>query len=96
MFAVVVTFKINPGQAPEFLPLMHRNARASLENEPGCRKFDVCTDPDRPDEVFLYEIYNDAAAFDVHRRSTHFLAFSEETSSMIAAKSVRTYREVAS
>lgn len=96
MFAVVVTFDIKPDAMADFLPAMHENAKTSLEVEEGCHHFDVCTDPDRPTEVFLYELYTDAAAFDVHLASTHFKAFDAKVGPMIAAKDVRTFAQVTS
>ncbi len=94
MFAVVVTFRIAPGKMQSFMPLMLENARASLADEDGCHQFDVAADDSRPDEVFLYELYTDSAAFDVHRETAHFKSFDAETSSMIAAKTVVTYAQV--
>lgn len=94
MFAVVVTFQIKPEAAAAFLPLMLGNAKTSLADEPGCHQFDVATDPARPEEVFLYELYDDAAAFDAHLASAHFHAFDAATAEMIAQKSVRTYTQV--
>ncbi len=89
MFVVVVTFELAPGQREAFLPLMHRNAQASAETEPGCRQFDVCTDPDRPEAIFLYEVYDDREAFGAHCRTDHFLAFDLETQDMVHSKQVR-------
>lgn len=94
MFAVVVTFQITQGQMQAFLPLINSNAKASVRDEVGCHQFDVATDPARPDEVFLYEIYDDEAAFDTHRTMPHFLAFEAAAGHMIAAKDVRTYATV--
>ena len=94
MFAVTVTFSLKSGCTEAFLPLMYQNARASLDNEAGCLQFDVATDDARPDEVFLYEVYSDAAAFDTHLGTTHFQAFDAATASMIAAKEIKTYRGV--
>lgn len=96
MFAVVVTFDVDPAQMGVFLPAMLDNARTSLTTEPGCHQFDVCTDPARPAEVFLYELYTDAAAFDVHLASAHFKAFDAAVAPMIVAKTVRTYHTVVS
>lgn len=95
MFAVVVTFQIAPDTWDDFMPLMSRNAATSLAEEPGCRQFDIATDPARPHEVFLYELYRDAAAFDAHLASAHFKAFDAAVADMIAEKSVRTYSQVA-
>ncbi len=94
MFAVVVTLTLKPDVREAFMALMHQNARRSLSEELGCHRFDVATDPDRPDEVFLYELYSDAAAFQAHLQSAHFAAFDKSTAAMIAHKDVRTYCEV--
>ena len=93
MFAVVVTLQIRPGEMPAFLSAVRRNARASLD-EPACTRFDVLTDPDRPDEVLLYELYDDAAGFDAHRATDHYATFTQIATPLIAAKDVRAWREV--
>ena len=93
-FAVCVTFTLHPSQRDAFMPLMLDNARTSLETEAGCQQFDVLTDPDRPAEVFLYEIYADAAAFQTHLDSAHFRSFDQAVGHMIAEKIVKTYQDV--
>lgn len=94
MYAVTVTFTIAPDRMQDFLPLMLANAETSLADEPGCRQFDVCTDPDLPDQLFLYEIYDDRAAFDAHLQSDHFRSFDAQVAGMIADKAVRCWAEV--
>ena len=94
MFAVCVEFEIEPARMEQFLPLMHQQAVNSLEREAGCLRFDVLTDPARPNLVFLYEIYADAAAFDVHLQSEHFHTFDGEVAPMVTGKSVRTYSTI--
>ncbi|MEJ8561940.1 putative quinol monooxygenase [Yoonia sp. GPGPB17] len=94
MYAVVVTFQIVPEKMAAFLPLMQDNATISLAQEDGCHRFDVCTDPARPNDVFLYELYTDRAAFDLHLASHHFQSFDAQTKAMIAAKFIRTFRDV--
>ena len=56
MHVIIVDFEIDPEQIDAFLPLMRENASASARDEPGCRQFDVCHDPDHPGHVFLYEV----------------------------------------
>jgi quinol monooxygenase YgiN len=94
MFAVVVTFQIKAGRLADFMPLMLSNARNSLRLECGCIQFDVGTDAVRPDEVFLYELYKDRAAFEAHLATKHFRIFDAEISGMVAAKDLRTYERV--
>ena len=88
MFVVTVTFRLKSGQRAAFLPLMLENARLSRALEPGCAQFDVC---ESEDEIFLYELYSDAAAFEQHKTMPHYLTFSETTAPMVAEKHVRTY-----
>lgn len=95
MYAIAVTFKIHREDWDRFMPLMLLNARSSLRDEPGCHQFDVCTDPNRAHEVFLYELYDDEAAFQTHTSSPHYTAFQTAIDGMVAAKDVRSYARVA-
>ena len=90
MFVVTVTIEAFPHHWDEFLPLMMENARAS-RGEPACSRFDVATDPERPGEVFLYEIYADEAGFAAHRETAHYRKFDTATKDMIRRKQARTY-----
>ena len=94
MFAVTVTFIIHPGQLDGFLTLVRANAETSLKQEEGCKQFDVCVDPERPNEIFLYELYDDAAAFDIHLNSAHFKVFDSAVAGMVESKTATTYRIV--
>lgn len=87
---VLVEFRLHPGTADAFWPIVMANARASVADEPGCRRFDVLTPeaPGDPDTVWLYEIYDDAAAFDAHLASAHFERFAEASAPLIASRRV--------
>lgn len=93
MYAVTVTFTLNAGCLAAFLPLMRENARFSLSAEPGCQQFDICLG-ERPKTVFLYEIYDDRAAFEAHLESAHFKSFDVATRKMVADKDIRLFTEV--
>lgn len=93
-FAVCVTFFIKPPSWSAFLPLMNENASASLRDEEGCLRFDVCTDDDRANEVFLYEVYTSPEAFRVHLESEHFLKFDSQVKAMITDKQAKTFKTV--
>jgi (4S)-4-hydroxy-5-phosphonooxypentane-2,3-dione isomerase len=88
-YVVVVDLRIDGDALPAFMALLWANARASLSNEAGCRRFDICVDPADPRQVLLYEIYDDGAAFAAHLASEHYLRFDADTRHMIAGKSVR-------
>lgn len=89
MYLVAVTFHVTEGREDDFLARVLQQAEDSLGEE-GCRRFDVWTSPDGPRSVFLYEIYDDRTAFDVHLASDHFRAFDAEVSPWIADKRVET------
>jgi len=94
MFAVTVFFTIKPDHMARFLPLMRQNAATSLQEEPGCQQFDICTDPSVPDTVFLYELYDDCAAFDQHLASGHFKRFDASVADMIINKRIQLFESV--
>lgn len=89
MYVIAVDFEIEQARLDEFLPLMKANAAASVRDEPGCHHFDVCQDPESPHHIFLYEVYDDRAAFEAHLSSAHFKAFDAATAEMLVAKKVR-------
>lgn len=91
MYAIAVAFTIHAHDLAAFMPLMRENARISRESEPGCRRFDVCRDSAQPEHVFLYELYDDRAAFDAHLAAAHFKAFDAAVKSMVASKAVHAY-----
>ena len=93
--AVCVTLRLKAGTEEAFMPLVLENARASVAGEPGCRAFEVCSDPARPREVFLYEIYDDAAAFDAHRDTPHYARFDGAVRDMLEEKTVVQWPDVA-
>lgn len=93
MFAVAVTFWVAPERVSDFRALMIAQAKNSLALEPACRRFDVWTDPNQPTRFFLYELYDDAAAFDVHLASDHFKTFAAAISPMIAHREILTFAD---
>ena len=72
MFSLVVQMEVRPGRREEFLAGMAANAAASVRDEPGCLRFDVCSDEADENRFLLYELYTDAEAFAAHKASPHF------------------------
>ena len=94
MYVVTVEFRIEAGQMDRFLPLIRENAKSSEADEPGCRAFDVCIDPAAPDAVFLYEVYDDEAAFQAHLASPHYARFDAAACALVADRQVRSLRRL--
>ena len=91
MFIVTVTYEIEPENRESFHAAILTNASASQRNEPGCRQFDVSFNDDGV-RCFLYEVYDDSAAFDAHRATPHFNEYDRTTKDWIISKKVETWR----
>ncbi len=93
-FVLNVTMKIQSGKRDAFLAVIRENARSSVQDEAGCQQFDVLVPEDDPDTVYLYEVYDDAAAFEAHRETPHYAKFGENGRPMIEeANPVRCERQ---
>lgn len=91
-YAITVLFDLVDGAFAIFHDLVSDNARQSVASEAGCLRFDVLT-PAAPQgsQVFLYEIYEDRAAFDVHLASAHFKLFDRLSRDLVQAKTITAY-----
>src|SRR3954452_22005118 len=72
MFSLVVQVQVRPDRREEFLAGMATNAEASVRDEPGCLRFDVCSVDGDETRFVLYELYADADAFAAHKAAPHF------------------------
>jgi (4S)-4-hydroxy-5-phosphonooxypentane-2,3-dione isomerase len=84
----MVDFRLKAGTFDRFRKLIVENARASVRDEPGCRQFDVVIPNGDADRVVLYEIYDDAAAFEAHKRTPHFATFDRDSAPFVVTKVV--------
>ena len=94
MIIVVVFFEIKTDKADQFKQAMVAQAKLCLEREPGCRQFDVAEDPVDPKSFFLYEVYDDEAAFKAHQEYPHFHEYRERAKDWIASRKILTYRRI--
>ena len=90
-FIILVDFKIKPGRTAAFRRLIDDNAKASVKEEPGCRRFDVAVHRKDADRILLYEIYDDRGAFDAHLKTPHFALFNSASADLVADKTVTEY-----
>jgi autoinducer 2-degrading protein len=89
MFLAAITIDLHTPRDTAFMDALLANAAAS-RGEPGCRRFDVAVSDDGA-TVFLFEAYVDAAAFQTHRGTPHFLAYDAVARPRIRHKDVKTY-----
>jgi autoinducer 2-degrading protein len=88
--AILVQITIRSGCLERFEELVLTNARLSLRDEPGCQRFDVLVAADNRRRIVLYEIYDDASAFEAHLSSPHYQDFAARTRDMVEASALTT------
>ena len=93
MYIVTVEIDVDPLFVAPFMEAMHENARNSVALEAGCRRFDVCLAEEDATHVFLYEVYDDRAAFEAHLSTGHYKMFDARVQKWITSKRVRFYRD---
>jgi quinol monooxygenase YgiN len=89
MHIVTVEFEIHAEHFNAFRKEMLLQSQNSLTKEEGCCQFDVCFDHDNGARCFLYEKYDDPAAFDFHLASEHFSRFVETVTPWVVNKTVK-------
>lgn len=93
MFVVTVYITVQPEHVGPFREAVLRHANNSLTKEAGCRQFDVAFDPADDLRVFIFERYDDEAAFNVHTSSEHFAWFSNVAGPWIATRQLDTWEQ---
>lgn len=83
MIALVVSLKIKPGTEAAFQEAVTRQGATSLDKEAGCRRFDVVKSTTDEHHYFLYEVYEDEAAFEAHRTTPHFQVWRAAAGEMV-------------
>ncbi|MCS6779893.1 MAG: antibiotic biosynthesis monooxygenase [Geminicoccaceae bacterium] len=92
---VVAEFKVRPGRMDDFLPLIEQHARNTRAHEPGCLQFDVVRDGEDPDRAFVYEVYRDEAAFELHKAAPYLAWYRERAEPLLLDRRVSIHRRVA-
>ena len=57
-----------------------------MKQEPGCREFNITVSQKDPNHVFIFEVYDNAAALDAHRQTDHFKKYAALTKEMVAKR----------
>lgn len=85
-YVVTVDFGTAPENFDRFKQMMDENAKASVSGEPGCREFNVYENPTIPNHLFLFEVYDDEAAFQQHVNAAHYKHFKEISDPIITSR----------
>jgi len=86
MYAVSVVFTIKEEYIDSFRTLIQEHAERTIEQEVGCRRFDIGFDSNDPSRVFLYELYENREAFDLHTKADYLADFFAKATDWIESK----------
>ena len=91
-YIITVEFLLHSDEKMDkFFEYVSKNAKDSLQTEPGCLRFDVLIPKDSSRTVFLYEIYKDQTAFKNHLNAEHYRIFDSSVRNLVALKTVRQF-----
>ena len=94
LYINAVDLDIAPGQIDQFMAALKVNGAAAVK-EQGCREFDITVSQKDPNHVFIFEVYDNAAALESHRATDHFKSYAAATKDMVAKRDVRAMNSVA-
>ena len=66
MWVTIAPIQIKAEYKEQFIKEIVDDARGSVNDEPGCMRFDVIQDANDPNRIWLYEVYRDEAAAQAH------------------------------
>ncbi len=94
MYVVTVDFHVKPQHVDAFRTAVLQQAANSLANEAACRQFDVSVSQEEPGRFFLYEQYDDHAAFEAHVQTDYFHNFGQTITPWVEAKTIRCWSRI--
>lgn len=85
---LVVDITVKPGTKARFLEIIEEHASKTLSEEEGCLQFEVCDPIEGGDRVFLYEMYADEDALEVHKASPTLARTRERYADIVESRDI--------
>ncbi|MBS1254350.1 MAG: (4S)-4-hydroxy-5-phosphonooxypentane-2,3-dione isomerase [Deltaproteobacteria bacterium] len=93
-FILMVHLRTIPEKREKFMEIALENAAAARSTEPGCRQFDVLVDPEDPNRVSFYEVYDSKDAFETHRQTAHFKKYLENAVPLLVSRELTFFNRI--
>lgn len=94
MMVIFADFVAKPGEGDKVREILQTQAANSLKNEAGCKHFDVCADPEDNHRYSLYELYDDEAAVEAHRKTDYYARFRENIDPLVESRQARVWKRL--
>ncbi len=93
-FVNVVDLEISPAAMPKFLAALKDDGAATIK-EAGAQEFVSSVGQKEKNRVFIFEVFDNAAAWDAHQKTSTYAKFLGLTMMMIRSYSIRPFAAVA-
>lgn len=80
---IMGTIEVAAGKRDQVVSFLVAHRARCLKDEPGTLQFEVALPRDDPSRIFIYEIYQDDGAFEVHRNGASIVRWREDTACMV-------------
>jgi (4S)-4-hydroxy-5-phosphonooxypentane-2,3-dione isomerase len=90
MLILQVNVRVKPDQVEPFREATTANSKGSLA-EPGVARFDVLQNEEDPTRFMLVEAYRNREAIAAHKETTHYRAWVEAVTPMMAEPRTRSW-----
>jgi quinol monooxygenase YgiN len=75
--------EIDPAQLESYKVALQQEIETSIRVEPGVLQLDAVSVKDHPTQIRLFEMYANAAAYEMHLQSPHFKKYKRVTIGMV-------------
>jgi quinol monooxygenase YgiN len=95
LYINAVDIDVVPGQIETYLAAIKEVGAATIRTEPGCSEFDITVSQKDPNRVFIFEVYDNAAAVDAHLKTDHYKKYAATVKDIIAKREVHPLSSIA-
>ena len=88
LYINAVEIDVVPGQIENYLAAIKEVGAAAIKTEPGCSEFNITVSQKDPNHLFIFEVYDNAAAFDAHLKSDHYKKYAAAAKDIVAKREV--------
>jgi len=92
-FVNVVALDISPASMPKFLAALKDDGAATIK-EPGTQEFISSVGQNQKNQVFIFEVFNNSAAWDAHQKTVAYAKFIGLAMMMIKSYDIRPFTAV--
>lgn len=87
-FVRLADLRIDPARLDSFKAAALRHAKATMRDERGALVLHAIAEKGRPENIRVFEVYVDAAAYQAHLRTPHFRQFRASTEAITTSRAL--------